>query len=163
MDQVRLGTASDMAQVMELVMSATEENAFVNPSPEKIATAVWGALTQQTGLVGIVDGPDEAGISIAKGIIILIVGENYYSTDKILEERIVYVHPEWRLSKYGFAKKLLRFAKEASDKIGLPLICGVISSKRTTGKVALYVREFGEPRGAFFLYNAPDSGEWQRD
>jgi hypothetical protein len=36
----------------------------------------------------------------------------------------------------------------------MPLIIGIMSTKRAKGKEALYRRFFGEPTGAFFLYGA---------
>ena len=163
-DVIRLGTAEDMDAVMKLIMAATEENAFVNPSVPKIATAIWGALTRQIGLIGVAEGPDKDEEKlILKGVTVLLVGETYYSESKVLEEKIVYTHPEWRLQKYGIAKKLCRFAKDAANKLELPLLIGVVSTTRTAGKVAMYKREFGEPAGAFFLYNSPKTGEFSRE
>ena len=36
----------------------------------------------------------------------------------------------------------------------IPLLIGVLSNKRTEGKIRLYERQLGKPSGAFFLYGA---------
>jgi hypothetical protein len=38
--------------------------------------------------------------------------------------------------------------------MGMPLLIGVLSNSRTEAKIRLYKRHFGEPAGAYFLYNA---------
>ena len=147
---VRLGTQEDMHEVMALMKLATEENAFIEPSMEKIAIATWGCLTRQNGLAGIATA-DGVGIH---GFIMITVGENIYSDKKFLEERVVFVHPEWRSMRYALGKKLVNFGKRASDELGLPLLIGILSNRKTAAKVRMYRREFGEPAGAFFLYGS---------
>jgi putative aminopeptidase FrvX len=64
----------------------------------------------------------------------------------------VYVHPEYRASKGGRARKLVEFAKKCSEELNLPLMIGVLSNSRTDAKIKLYERQFGNPVGTFFLY-----------
>jgi hypothetical protein len=78
----------------------------------------------------------------------------FYSNSPCLEEKCLWVHPDYRAAKGGRAKKLLDFTKKAADSLSIPLMIGIMSTKRSAGKVALYTREFGEPSGAFFLYGA---------
>jgi hypothetical protein len=74
--------------------------------------------------------------------------------DPVLEERIVFVKKEFRAAKGGRARKLCEFAKQSAERLGLPLMIGILSTERTEGKVRLYRRVFGEPSGAFWLIGA---------
>jgi hypothetical protein len=78
----------------------------------------------------------------------------WYSDDEVLEERAIFIHPDYRSAKGGRARRLCEFTKLTADTLGVPLIIGVLSNHRTKGKIRLYERQFGEPSGAFFLYNA---------
>ena len=61
---------------------------------------------------------------------------------------------DYRNAKGGRARRLCEFSKKVSNELGIPLIIGVLSNNRTEAKVRMYQRIFGEPSGAFFLYNA---------
>lgn len=155
--QIRLGTPEDMAKMMALAEMATRENAFVRPSTAKMAIAMWGALTQQNGLVGIIS--DDPGV--IQGAVLLTFGQTWYSEVMILEERAIFIHPEYRAAKGGLAKRLAEFTKKTADTLNnMPLIIGVLSNHRTEGKVRMYRRMFPEEEsGVFFLHNAK-TGEW---
>ena len=85
----------------------------------------------------------------------------WYSDDEILEERAVFIHPDFRAAKGGRARKLCEFSKQVSDELGIPLTIGVMSSQRTAGKVRMYERIFGPPSGAYFLYGTR-TGTWKQ-
>jgi hypothetical protein len=78
----------------------------------------------------------------------------WYSDAQVLEEKAIFIHPDYRSAKGGRARRLCEFSKRAADGLGIPLIIGVLSNHRTEAKVRLYERQFGKPSGAFFLYNA---------
>jgi hypothetical protein len=71
----------------------------------------------------------------------------------VLEERAIFIPPEYRGVKGGRARRLCEFAKQAAKAMEMPLLIGVLSNHRTEAKVRLYERQFGKPTGAFFLYN----------
>jgi GNAT superfamily N-acetyltransferase len=152
--KVRIGTPEDLDPIMELALSACSENGFVEPNPIKLLQDIWPALHLDKGLIGIIgevgDRPEAA--------VLLRIGTMWYSDKEVLEEKAVFVQPEHRGAKIGRARRLCDFSKQVSDKLGIPLIIGVLSNHRTKGKVRLYEREFGEPSGAFFLYNARTGG-----
>jgi GNAT superfamily N-acetyltransferase len=147
---VRVGTPEDLDGMMTLAMQATEENAFVMPDTEKLLRELWPALNREGGIVGIIGNPGEA----FEGAILLKVGELWYSRNPVLEERAVFVAPEFRNAKGGRARKLCEFAKEAANELSIPLSIGVLSNSRTEAKIRLYQRMFGEPAGVYFLYGA---------
>lgn len=147
---VRVGIPDDVHSMMDLALSACSENGFLNPDPEKLLQDIWPSLNRDRGIVGIIGAPKEK----IEGAILLRVGELWYSRDNTLEERAVFIAPEYRSAKGGRARKLVEFAKKTADALVLPLTIGVLSNHRTEGKVRLYKRMFGEPAGAYFLYGA---------
>lgn len=152
--KVRTGTPEDIHAMMELALLACDENGFVNPNPGKLLNEIYPALTLQYGIVGIIGKPGER----IEAAILLRVGNVWYSDDPVLEERAIFVHPDFRSAKGGRAAKLCRFAKETSDRLQLPLMIGVLSNDRTAAKIRMYERQFGAPSGVYFLYQARTGG-----
>ena len=148
--EIRLATPADMDEVMKLGFMACEDNGFVDYSPQLLAKEIWPSLHQDNGLLALI-GPPQGEI---QGFVLLRIGTMFYSNAPCLEEKCLWVHPDHRAARGGRAKKLLDFTKKAADGLGLPLIIGIMTTKRSAGKVALYTREFGPPAGAFFLYGA---------
>lgn len=147
---VQIGTPQDVDQLMALASSACEENGFLPPNPVKILQEIWSSLHQHYGLIGVIK--NETGL--IEGAILMRIGDMWYSDQMVLEERGIFIHPDYRNAKGGRAKKLCEFAKQVSENINLPLVIGILSNSRTEAKVRLYKRQFGEPTGAFFLYGA---------
>jgi len=56
---VRTGTPEDIDNMMELALSACEENGFVEPNPIKLLNELWAALNLQDGVVGILGNVGE--------------------------------------------------------------------------------------------------------
>jgi hypothetical protein len=154
---IRVGTPQDVDVVMEIAMMACEENGFVQPSPQRLLTDIWPALNLDEGVMGLI-GP--RGTSEVQGVVLLRIGHMWYSEQRAIEEKAVFIRPEYRSAKGGRARKLCEFSKQVADELELPLIIGVLSNQRTSGKVRMYQRIFGEPSGAFFLYKAK-TGSWQ--
>jgi GNAT superfamily N-acetyltransferase len=147
---IRLGVPEDVHDVMELALSACDENGFVHPNPEKLLAEIWPALNYDRGLVGLI-GPEGQK---PEGAVLLRIGNMWYSDQEVLEEKAIFIHPDFRSAKGGRARRLCEFSKQVADEFGLPLIIGVLSNHRTEAKIKLYERQFGKPSGAFFLYNA---------
>jgi GNAT superfamily N-acetyltransferase len=147
---IRIGTPEDLDGCMELALMACRENGFVNPNPAKMLEDFWAALNMDNGLVALI-GPEGGKI---EGGILLRVGTMWYSDEPVLEEKAIFIHPDYRSARGGRARRLCEFAKQAAESLGVPLIIGVLSNQRTEAKIRLYERQFGNPTGAFFLYNA---------
>ena len=152
---VRTGVPADIDNVMALALDGAKENGFLQFNPAKILQEVWSALNRDHGLCGVigpVGQPLEAAVLIRTGMM-------WYSDEPVLEEKAIFVHPEFRKAAIGRARLLTDFSKKAADGLGMPLIIGVLSTKRTAAKIRLYERQFGPSTGAFFMYGAK-SGEW---
>jgi hypothetical protein len=147
---VRVGVPEDVHPMMGLAMQACDENGFVNPNPQKLLAEIWPALNLDNGLVGIIQDEGER----LEGAILLRISTMWYSDESVLEERAIFIHPDYRSAKGGRARRLCEFSKKTAETLGLPLMIGVLSNHRTEAKVRLYERQFGKPSGAFFLYNA---------
>ena len=146
--KVWVGKPDDIDDMMELALLACAENGFVDPNPLRLLAELWPALNREKGIVGMVGIPGEK----PQGAILLRIGQIWYSDQEILEERAVFIHPEYRSAKGGRARKLCDFSKKVADELGMPLTIGVLSNQRTTGKIRMYERIFGAPAGAYFLY-----------
>ena len=147
--KVRVGGPGDVHDIMDLALAACEENGFVEPNPQKLLAEIWAALNKNRGIVGVI-GP----IGKPEGAVLLRVGSMWYSDREVLEEKAIFIHPDYRNAKGGRARRLCEFSKQVADALGIPLIIGVLSNNRTEAKVRLYERQFGKPSGAFFLYGA---------
>jgi GNAT superfamily N-acetyltransferase len=147
---IRIGTPEDLDGCMELALMACRENGFVNPNPQKMLQDFWAALNMEQGLVALIGKEGEK----IEGGILLRIGTMWYSDEPVLEEKAIFIHPDYRSARGGRARRLCEFSKQAAKSLGVPLIIGVLSNQRTEAKVRLYERQFGRPTGAFFLYNA---------
>jgi hypothetical protein len=147
---IRIATPDDMDELMKLAVAGCKDNGFLEPSIPRLAQDFWSATHLDHGLCAVI-GPPGGGI---EGMILLRIGTMWYSEAPVLEEKAIFIYPEFRSAKGGRAKKLCEFGKQTADKLGMPLIIGVLSNHRTEGKVKMYQRIFGAPAGAFFLYGA---------
>lgn len=147
---IRLGMPEDLDRLMEISMMACEENGFLDPNPGKLASEIWPALHQDHGVVGVI-GPKDGEI---EGAVLLRIGTLWYSDSYVVEEKAIFIHPDYRSAQGGRAKQLCEFSKKVADSLGIALIIGVLSNSRTEAKVRMYERQFGKPSGAFFLYGA---------
>jgi GNAT superfamily N-acetyltransferase len=146
---VRIATPDEVDDVMEAALRACAENGFVNPNPLKLLHEVWAALHLDNGIVGVIGEKGKL-----EGGILLRVITMWYSDDQALEEKAIFVHPDYRGAQGGRASRLCEFAKNTADQLGIPLLIGVLSNNRTEAKIRMYERQFGKPAGAFFLYGA---------
>lgn len=146
---VRIATTDDLDGIMRLATLVWEENGMHDLNTGKVLQQLWPALVRDGALCGVI-GPVGGELT---GVILLRVATTWYGDSRHLEEMVVFTHPEHR--RFGRrAQKMMTFAKQAADSLGLPLHISVLSTERTDAKVGLYERQFGTPAGAFFLYNA---------
>lgn len=154
---LRVGTPDDVHDMMDLALAACDENGFVEPSAEKLLEQIWPALNHDHGVVGIIG---EKGKKL-EAAVLLRIGTMWYSDQNVVEEKAIFVHPDYRSAKGGRARRLVEFSKQVADGLALPLVIGVLSNNRTEAKVRLYERQFGRPAGAFFLYNAQTGSSFE--
>lgn len=147
--EIRVGTVDDVHDIMSQLSNTYEEMGFSNISPVKVLQEVYASLSLDRGIFGIIGNPGE---TIQAGVL-LRIGKPWYSDDDVVEERGIFVHPDYRSGRLGLARKLCDFSKKFAEDMGLPLIVGIQSTTKIAPKIRLYERAFGEQRGAFFVYN----------
>lgn len=151
--KIRLATPEDEEAMLDLAIRAWHENGIMDVNPEKMRAMIRPSLYLWQGLCGVIGEPGER----IEGAVLLRVSQMWYSDSWMLEEKAVFVDPDFRKSprskqSVGHARRLLEFSKQVADSLNIPLIIGVLSTTRSKAKVRLYERQFGEPSGAFFLY-----------
>jgi hypothetical protein len=146
---VRVAQPDDIHELMDVALSACSENGFINPDTNKLLEQIWAAVNLDNGIVGVIGEPGKI-----EGAVLLRITDMWYSHDRVLEEKGIFILPKYRNAKGGRARRLCEFAKRAAEMLEVPLLIGVLSNHRTEAKVRLYERQFGKPTGAFFLYNA---------
>lgn len=153
---VRPATAADKPEIWRLFRALHVENAMFAISDRKVDYYIDRLLHPETvaaddtgprGFIGVI-GPQDA----LEGCIMLTVGAMWYSEDWTLDEHLNFVDPAHRNSNH--AKALISYAKHCADKIGIRLVIGILSTKRTAAKVRLYERQL-TAAGAFFVHPAP--------
>lgn len=152
---VRLASASEEDDVMEMCREVHSENGLVSMDEDQVRSMLRKAFNKECGIIGVIGEPG------ALEAIIMIVMTNFWSSkDTHLEELFSYVRKPFRTKSAGpdtivipHAEALIRFAKKCSDEIGVPLVIGIITNKRMAGKVRLYRSILGCPAGAYFVIN----------
>lgn len=153
---VRPAVKEDAAEIWRLLRMLCAENGMFSLSDRKVDYYISRLLEPQSiaqddtgprGFIGVI-GP----VGALEGCIMLTVGAVWYSEDWTLDEHLNFVDPEYRASNH--AKALIEFAKSCSDKIGIRLVIGILSTKRTAAKVRLYERQLTQA-GCFFIHPAP--------
>ena len=140
--------------MMAIAIAACEENAVTRADPHKLLRDLWPALNRDHGIVGIIEGKQ------IEAAILLRIEPFWYASDDqpCLIERAIFVHQDFRSAKGGRARLLCEWAKQAAETLEMPLIIGILSSLRTEAKVKLYERQFGNPAGAYWIWNGRTGG-----
>jgi hypothetical protein len=152
---VRLATAAEEEEIMEMCREIHAENGLVSMAEDKVRDMLHRAFNKEGGIIGLI-GPPGA----LEAIIMIVMTSFWSSNDTHLEELFAYVRRPFRTKfagadtvKMPHAEALVKFAKKCSDEIGVPLVIGIITNKRMAGKVRLYRTILGYPAGAYFVVN----------
>lgn len=152
---VRIAGPADYQEIWRLFLQGHNENGLFTLSPRKVDWFLGRALfpesippgdTDTRGVIGVI-GP----VGALEALVFVTIGTYWYSDDKILEEFLVYVDPEYRRSDHVDA--LLDWMKQQVEITGLPLMTGIVSNHRTEAKCRLYRRNL--PKAGEFFYLPP--------
>jgi hypothetical protein len=141
---VRKATPKDRPSIMEMCAENHRDNGQFSLSLRKVEATVDKAFNGGGAVIGVV------GSGQVEGLILLEIGQFWYTDDWCLEEKENYVRPQYRKSTH--AKDMIRFGKRCSDELGIPLVIGVVSNERTRAKMELYRRELGDSVGGYFFH-----------
>lgn len=137
---------SDKDEVLSLCQEDHAENGQFGLSLSKVSRTVSSILEGSEGVIGVIRRKDTI-----ESLIMMRIGQFWYTDDWCLEETMNYVRPQFRKSTN--AKDMIVFGKRCSDELPLPLVIGVVSNVRTQAKMALYQRQLGNPVGGYFYYS----------
>lgn len=142
---VRLAVPEDRDAIIALTTELHGENGLFPRSEPKVQAMLDRHFNRERAIIGVI-GPVGAPVAT----IYLDLTQVDYSDDWVLIEQFNFVHPDHRRSNY--ARQLIAYAKEVSDKLEMPLMIGILSNQRTEAKVRLY-EQLLEKAGAYFIYN----------
>jgi hypothetical protein len=146
-EEVRIATREDAEEIIRLLHIMHAESGMM-PLDEECAKRMFErAFNKSGGIIGVIGETGDI-----KACIYLLISTFWYTSAYHLEEIFNFVRPDQRKSNY--ARYLIAFAQDCSDKCKLPLVIGVMTNNRMEGKVRLYRRTLGYPAGAFFVYGA---------
>lgn len=141
---VRKAFPADRAEILDMCRENWADNGQFSLSQAKVEAMVDKAFNRGGTIIGVV------GSGQIEGMILLNIGQFWYTEEYCLEEIQNFVRPAYRKSTH--AKDMINFGKRCSDELGIPLVIGVVSNERTRAKMELYRRQLGEPCGGYFLH-----------
>jgi hypothetical protein len=141
---VRLATQSDRPALRQMCVMLHEENGMFPLNLDKLDRALDRYFNRDGAVIGVIGQDGEPVASIYLGIT-----QFFYTDAWTLMEEWAFVMPEHRRTTY--AQDLITYAKSVSDGMKMPLITGILSSKRTEAKVRLYDRMM-ERVGGYFMH-----------
>ncbi len=151
---VRIANPADRDECWRLFLQGHQENGLFSLAPEKVdyvlhrclfAAAIPATDFGLRGVIGVIGEP-----GALEALALVTIGEYWYTTDKHLEEMLVYVDHRHRKSRH--ARALISWMKQQSELTGIPLLTGIVSHERTKSKCALYGRMLPKV-GEFYLYS----------
>lgn len=148
---VRIATPKDEDEVMRLMRAAFAEQPIFPLNEQRMRNNIRVCTERRGGVLGVIDGPN--GI---EGYLIAVLGQHWYSDVWHLEELSNFVHPDYRKSTH--AKDLISFVKWFAEQLQMPVVLGILSTKRLEAKIRLYQRQVRHV-GAVFVYNTGHAGD----
>jgi hypothetical protein len=149
--RVRIANASDVEELFENCVRMQQENFLLPMDDDKVREVLLNAtdpqIEKRRGVIGIIGQPGQMEASIG-----LMFEATWYSRALCIFDAWTYVVPEYR--RTSNSHDLIAWAKTISDHFCYPLMIGILSNQRTEAKTRLVRRQLGEPKGAFFTYNA---------
>ena len=137
--QVVIATPEWEEGIYKLLVEMHQETALASLDEAKSRWWIRKGLNRDKAIVGAIGTPDRVEASIG-----LFVGNFWYapSDDVHLEDHWNYCGQEYRKSRHAHA--MLDWARQVQTAMGMPVILGVLSTKRTQAKVELFKRAIGK-------------------
>lgn len=140
---IRAAVPDDWTDLITLCMQLHEENGQDDVDWDIVEADILRGINKDHAMIGVI-GP----VGKIEGACLLTLAKHWYGKTPFLEERFLFVRPEFR--RTGNAQALLQFARNSAKKLKVKLLIGVISNDRTEAKLRLYSRKLGKPIGGFF-------------
>lgn len=147
---VRIAVRADEDSIYDLLCSLYKENATFSMNERKVRNTIKKATQCDGGIIGLIEKDGKI-----VGIFGSLISQFWYTDDYYLDELWNFVHPDYRKSSYS--RDLIDFAKWASEALDIPLLMGIMSTKRTEAKMGMYDRKL-KMIGAFYVHNFKSAG-----
>ena len=144
--RVRLATEADIEQILDMGHALHKENGLMRLDDQLIQEITESVILNDEGVFGVI-----GDVGHLEGMILLQLRKYWYSQDCHIEELLNYVKPRYRKSRNAIA--LIEFAKSQAQRLGVPLLIGILSNKSTEQKMKLYQRRLGPPSGGYWIFN----------
>jgi hypothetical protein len=141
-DGVRFGALADEHALLDLLTLAHAENGLFTQDNDRVRAMIHRATSRDHACVGVIEGA--AGL---EGAIMMVMSQFWYSQDWHLEEVVNFVHPDHRRTTH--AKRLLEFARWIQQRLGIPLLAGILTLHRLEPKIRLYQRTLPQVGAVF--------------
>jgi hypothetical protein len=146
--KVRLGVEADDKELEEMSKLLWADNGIVEYDDDLLAEMRAKAFRHDGAIFGVI-GPPGGKI---EGMVYLAISTFMWTRKPHLEEILSFVRPEFR--KPDRINALIEFSKKCAIDGNVPLIMGLFTNIRLSGKVHLYRKYFGYPSGAVFTFNS---------
>lgn len=152
-DNVRFAAPGDEQNALRLMRLAHAEQPIFSLNEEKMLKVIRRCTQPEPhkgefGGLALIDGPEGQ----LEGYLLMLVTQHWFSDDWHVDEISNFVDPAIRAKRPGHAKSLINFAKWFAEQMNMPLIMGILSTKRLEAKIKLYGRQL-TPAGAVFVHN----------
>lgn len=149
-DTVRHAQREDAGSIIACLRLMHEENGLFSLAEDRVREIIEQALNPPPELItppiiGVI-----GKVGDIEATVCLMLTRLYYTNEWHLGDLWNFIRPDCR--KKNHIDGLLNFAKQCSDKIGIPLMSAVVANKRTEAKIRIFSRHYGKPSGAFFIY-----------
>lgn len=163
---VRVAGPADEQEVIRLLLLSHAENGLQKASNAKVLMYVkrylWPHLIPDNdmgprGCFGVI-----GRVGALEAVVMLTIGNYWYSDEKHLEEYLVFVDPNFRQGDVRHGTLLIEWAKKQARDCSLKLITGIMTNNRTEAKCRLYRRKLTKI-GEFFMYNGSEEPDFNSD
>lgn len=148
-DNVEIAKPCHEQEIFDMLILLWEENALFPRDDDMVMHNIRRATEGKGGIIGMIRIEGKI-----VGIIGMFLDSYWYSSTLYLSEYWNFVHPDYRRSEY--AKNLIQFAKNCNENLGVMLIAGVLSTRRTAAKSRLLGRQL-IPVGQLFANGLPSA------
>lgn len=151
--EVRIASPGDEDQIFALWLLLAQESALAPINEHKVRALIRRAIGRDNMVIGIIEKNEEIIATVC-----LTVAQPWYSESWYCEEIDTFVHPDHRRGSANYAQKLIQFSKWWAEQMGMPLIMSILSTKRTLGKIRLYMRSLPLVGGVFMWRGTTGNG-----
>lgn len=149
---LRLATPDDQPELENLLRLMLAEIGLARVNEPKAREAISRTLRERTSACALAEWNGEI-----VGALGLVLTSWWYSSDNFMTDLFFFIHPEHRADKNvsgenaGHATKLIGWAKDAADRLNIPLVISVGTDIAPLPKVR-FMSKHMRPFGGSFIH-----------